>query len=41
LGSALRSGLDDLTIVTHDHAMVAVATQIGFRVHDPVDSAAP
>lgn len=39
LGSALRCGLDDLTIVTHDHAMAAVATQIGFRVHDPVDPA--
>lgn len=39
LGSALRCGLDDLTVVTHDHAMAAVATQIGFRVHDPVDPA--
>jgi predicted nucleic acid-binding protein len=38
LGSALRSGLDDLTVVTHDQAMAAVATQIGFRVHDPVES---
>lgn len=38
LGSALRCGLDDLTIVTHDHAMAGVATQIGFRVHDPVGS---
>lgn len=40
LGSALRCGLDDITIVTHDQAMAAVATQIGFGVHDPVESGA-
>ena len=38
LASAVRCGLDDLTIVTHDHAMTAVATQVGFRVHDPVEA---
>ncbi len=39
LASALRSGLDDLTMVTHDRAMTGVATQIGFRVLDPVEPA--
>ncbi len=36
LASALRSGLDDITIVTHDKNMTAVAEQLGFPVHDPV-----
>lgn len=29
LGSALRCGLEDLTMVTHDDAMAGVASQIG------------
>lgn len=36
LASALRSGLDDLTIVTHDKTMATVAEQLGFAVYDPV-----
>ncbi|MFD3706500.1 type II toxin-antitoxin system VapC family toxin [Nocardia sp. NPDC058658] len=36
LASALRSGLDDVTIVTHDKNMISVAEQLGFPVHDPV-----
>ena len=36
LASAIRTGLDDLTVVTHDRALATAATQIGFRVHDPV-----
>ena len=36
LASALRSGLEDLTIVTHDITMKAVAAAIGFHVADPV-----
>lgn len=37
LASALRSGIPDLTIVTHDRAMKSVAEQIGFLILDPVD----
>ena len=36
LGSALRSGLDDLVVVTHDSAMATVAATLGLRVLDPV-----
>lgn len=36
LASAVRSGLEDLIIVTHDQAMRDVAEQIGFRTYDPV-----
>jgi uncharacterized protein len=36
LASALRSGLEDLVIVTHDATMKSVATDIGFHVSDPV-----
>jgi predicted nucleic acid-binding protein len=36
LASALRCGLDDLVIVTHDKNMAHVAEQLGFPVHDPV-----
>ncbi|MGY6500402.1 MAG: type II toxin-antitoxin system VapC family toxin [Acidimicrobiales bacterium] len=36
LASAVRSGLEDLIIVTHDQAMREVAEQIGFATHDPV-----
>jgi uncharacterized protein len=37
LASALRCGLEDLVIVTHDTTMKAVATAIGFRINDPVE----
>jgi uncharacterized protein len=36
LASALRCGLDELIIVTHDKNMAEVAGQLGFPVHDPV-----
>lgn len=36
LASALRSGLEDLTVVTHDKTMATVAGQLGFAVFDPV-----
>nr|WP_281276178.1 type II toxin-antitoxin system VapC family toxin [Flexivirga caeni] len=36
LGSALRSGIEDLVMVTHDHNMATVARELGFRVEDPV-----
>ncbi|MFE3545146.1 type II toxin-antitoxin system VapC family toxin [Nocardia sp. NPDC059177] len=36
LASALRSGLDDLTVVTHDKTMATVAGDLGFEVYDPV-----
>ncbi|GEM33559.1 ribonuclease VapC [Nocardia neocaledoniensis NBRC 108232] len=36
LASALRSGLEDLTIVTHDKNVATVAEQLGFAVFDPV-----
>lgn len=39
LGSALRSGLDGLIIVTHDETMARVAQQLGLRTHDPVVAA--
>ncbi|WP_052956954.1 type II toxin-antitoxin system VapC family toxin [Mycolicibacter heraklionensis] len=37
LASALRSGLDDLVITTHDGAMKSVAVALGFRIADPVE----
>jgi predicted nucleic acid-binding protein len=37
LASALRSGLDDLVITTHDVAMKSVAMALGFRIADPVE----
>lgn len=37
LASALRSGLEDLVIVTHDTTMKTVAAAIGFPVNDPVE----
>ena len=37
LASALRSGLEDLVIVTHDTTMKSVAATIGFRTIDPVE----
>ncbi|WP_278261791.1 type II toxin-antitoxin system VapC family toxin [Nocardia sp. AG03] len=36
LASALRSGLEDLTVVTHDKTMATVAGDLGFKVYDPV-----
>lgn len=36
LASALRCGLDDLVVVTHDKNMAQVAENLGFRVSDPV-----
>lgn len=36
LASAIRCGVEDLTITTHDEAMATVARQIGFPTHDPV-----
>lgn len=36
LAAALRSGIADLVIVTHDRVMRSVAEQIGFSVLDPV-----
>ncbi|MQY28398.1 type II toxin-antitoxin system VapC family toxin [Nocardia aurantia] len=36
LASALRCGLDELIIVTHDKDMSEVAERLGFPVHDPV-----
>lgn len=36
LGSAIRCGIEDLTIVTHDHTMSHVARLIGYTIHDPV-----
>src|SRR5262245_35769689 len=36
LASALRSGLENLVIVTHDTTMKSVAAAIGFRITDPV-----
>lgn len=37
LASALRSGIPDLTVVTHDQTMASVAERIGFAVLDPVE----
>ncbi|MEZ0365771.1 type II toxin-antitoxin system VapC family toxin [Mycobacterium sp. pUA109] len=37
LASALRSGLDDLVITTHDVTMKSVAVTLGFRITDPVE----
>lgn len=36
LGSVIAAGLD-ATIVTHDAAMIAAATSLGYRTFDPVD----
>ena len=35
LGAALRSGIEDLIIVTHDVRMLDVAAQMGFATLDP------
>ncbi|MBS9534597.1 type II toxin-antitoxin system VapC family toxin [Mycobacterium sp. M1] len=37
LASALRSGLDDLVVTTHDATMKSVAVMLGFRIADPVE----
>lgn len=37
LASALRSGLDDLVVTTHDVTMKSVAVALGFRITDPVE----
>lgn len=37
LASALRCGVPDLAIVTHDRVMRSVAEQLGFAVLDPVE----
>lgn len=36
LASALRSGMEDIVVCTHDRAMTSVARQLGLDVHDPV-----
>lgn len=36
LASALRSGVEDLVITTHDRNMASVAAELGFNTHDPV-----
>lgn len=36
LASALRSGIEDLVVATHDHSVSDVAVLLGFDVHDPV-----
>jgi predicted nucleic acid-binding protein len=36
LASALRSGLENLTVVTHDRTMATVAEHLGFETYDPV-----
>lgn len=36
LASALRSGLEDIVVCTHDRAMTVVARQVGLDVYDPV-----
>lgn len=36
LGSVIAAGLD-ATIVSHDATMLAVATALGYRTHDPVE----
>ena len=36
LASALRSGVEDLVIATHDRTMTTVAEELGFGVHVPV-----
>lgn len=36
LASALRSGLEDLMVVTHDRTVSRVAAELGLRVLDPV-----
>jgi predicted nucleic acid-binding protein len=37
LASALRSGLDDLVITTHDVPTKSAAVTLGFRIADPVE----
>lgn len=39
LASALRLGPDDVTVVSHDLAMLAVARMLGLEVLDPVAAA--
>ena len=36
LGSALRSGVEDVVVCTHDVAMTTVARALGLEVYDPV-----
>jgi predicted nucleic acid-binding protein len=36
LASALRIGIDQATVVTHDANMLHTAAELGFDVHDPV-----
>ena len=36
LASALRVGIDDLVVVTHDTTMRSVAQELGLRTMDPV-----
>lgn len=36
LASALRSGVEDIVICTHDQTMQKVARMVGLDVHDPV-----
>lgn len=36
LASAQRVGADDITVITHDQAMLRTAEELGFSVHDPV-----
>ena len=35
VATALRSGVEDLVVVSHDARMLAVARQLGFTVSDP------
>jgi uncharacterized protein len=37
LASALRTGIEDLIVVTHDTTMKSLAATIGFRINDPVE----
>lgn len=36
LASALRVGVEAITVVSHDSTMLRVAAELGFAVHDPV-----
>jgi uncharacterized protein len=36
LGAALRSGIEDLVVASHDARMLGVAAQMGFTTLDPV-----
>ena len=37
LASAIRSGIEDLVVTTHDGGMQRAARQLGLGIHDPVD----